>query len=84
MEAKEYRGLWWLPSNKERKVAGVLTYIPSEEFKLELIGTFDAEYDGTFLAGLKSNLVEPVILGQSSDGSDITLFECVSSFSHTG
>lgn len=84
MEAKEYRGLWWLPSNKERKVAGVLTYIPSEEFKLELIGTFDAEYDGTFLAGLKSNLVEPVIHGQSSDGSDITLFECVSSFSHTG
>ncbi len=84
MEAKEYRGLWWLPSNKERKVAGVLTYFSSEEFKLELIGTFDAEYDGSFLAGFKANLVEPVIHGQSSDGINITLFECFSSFSHTG
>jgi hypothetical protein len=41
MEAIEYRGLWWLPSNTNRKLAGVLTCMPSDEFKLELIGTFN-------------------------------------------
>ena len=75
MEAKEYRGLWWLPSNKERKVAGVLAYTPGEEFRLELIGSFNAEYDGTILAPLKAKTMEPVIHGQASDGSNITLFD---------
>ena len=82
MEAKEYRGLWWLPSNKERKVAGVLAYTPGEEFRLELIGSFNAEYDGTILAPLKAKTMEPVIHGQASDGSNITLFDSTCGVSH--
>lgn len=50
----EYRGLWWLPNNSSRKIAGVLTNKSSEEFKLELIGIFDENYDGTILAAFKS------------------------------
>ena len=84
MEAIEYRGLWWLASNTNRKLAGVLTCSPSEEFKLELIGTFNEEYDGTILAPLKGTQIESVILGQSSDGSNITLFECACRISHKG
>lgn len=84
MEAMEYRGLWWLPSNKGRKIAGVLTCTPSEEFKLELIGTFNEIYDGTILAPLKGTQIENVIHGQASDGSNITLFECACGISHKG
>ncbi len=84
MDVKECRGLWWLPNNPSRKIAGVLTYKPSEEFKLELFGIFDAEYDGTILAAFKSTQIEQVIHGQASDGSNITLFECSCGISHKG
>lgn len=84
MDVKEYRGLWWLPNNSSRKIAGVLTYKSSEEFKLELIGIFDENYDGTILAAFKSTQIEQVIHGQASDGSNITLFECSCGISHKG
>jgi len=67
-----------------RKIAGVLTYKSSEEFKLELIGIFDENYDGTILAAFKSTQIEQVIHGQASDGSNITLFECSCGISHKG
>lgn len=84
MDAKEYRGLWWRPSDEQHKVAGILTYLPSEEFKLELIGSFRTEEEDSVMAVLRSSKIENVIYGQASDGSDITLFECGCSMSHKG
>lgn len=84
MEVKDYKGLWWLPSNAEYKVAGILYYIPSEEFRLELIGSFSSEYDESILAVFNGNLFAPVIHGQVSDGNEITLFDCSCRISHHG
>lgn len=84
MDAKEYRGLWWRPSDEQHKVAGILTYLPSEEFKLELIGSLSTEEEDPVMAVFRSSNIENVIYGQASDGSDITLFECGCSMSHHG
>ena len=81
MIAKEYKGKWWLPSNKEYKVAGILYYHPGEEFRLELIGTFDSENDGS-IAVIFSTHREQVIHGQASDGTNITLFDCGCHITH--
>ena len=81
MNAKEYKGKWWLPSNMEHKVAGILYYIPGEEIRLELIGTFDTENDGS-IAVIFSIKREPVIHGQASDGTRITLFDSGCHISH--
>ena len=35
------KGYWYLPSSSEKKVAGILTYSPSDKITLELIGAFD-------------------------------------------
>ena len=83
MSVKEYKGKWWLPSNKEYKVAGILYYRPGEEFRLELIGTFDSENDGS-IAVIFSTQREPVIHGQASDGTNISLFYCGCHITHCG
>lgn len=54
----EYRGYWWLPNNPDRKIAGILTYVPNEKIELELIGDF---YEDSMLA--RSNTKESVING---------------------
>jgi hypothetical protein len=55
----EYRGYWWLPSNPDRQVAGILMYIPNEKIELELIGDF---YEDSLLS--RSNTKESVIDGK--------------------
>lgn len=84
MDIKEYRGLWWKPSDEQHKVAGILTYIPSDEFKLELIGSFRTEEEDPIMKVFRSSKIENIIHGQASDGSDITLFECGCSMSYNG
>ena len=61
-----------------------MAYTPGDEFRLELIGSFNAEYDGTILAPLKAKTMEPVIHGQASDGSNITLFDSTCGVSYKG
>lgn len=80
---KEYKGLWWIPSNRERKIAGILYYTPGEEIRLELIGTFNTEASNSIYAIFNARN-EDVIHGQDSDGQDITLFENVCNISHHG
>ena len=77
IEPIEIRGLWWLPDNEDRKIAGIVNYIPTESIKLELIGSF---YDND-LAMFNSDRRQPIIWGESSDGKDITLIDCFSSLS---
>ena len=75
MEAKQYKGLWWLPENKSDKVAGILYYEPSKEFRLELIGSFSPLGDDPMFSVFDVK-AEAVIHGQAADGDDITLFDC--------
>jgi len=76
-EQIEIRGIWWLPDNEDKKIAGIVNYIPTESIKLELIGSF---YDDD-LAMFNSDRRQPIIWGESSDGKDITLIDCFSSLS---
>ena len=81
MKTIEYKGLWWVPSNEDRKVAGILYHIPGEEIRLELIGTFNPEAASSIMAIFNAQN-EDVIHGQDSDGQDITLFDCCCSICH--
>jgi hypothetical protein len=79
----EYKGFWWLPSNPEHRVAGLLYYAPSEEIRLELIGTFFSEDVDSAMAIVHLN-DEEVIHGEAADGTYITLFDCICGLNHKG
>ncbi|MDY7019282.1 MAG: hypothetical protein SU899_04340 [Chloroflexota bacterium] len=66
----EYTGEWWLPSNRDKRIAGRLRFNQNEGAVLELDGCFtDNQYIG--------ELFNPVIVnGVSSTGSNITLHRC--------
>ena len=73
-EQIEYKGYWWRPDAPDKKVAGVLTYIPGEKIDLELIGAFDSEnYSWTDFLERKS---ENLIHGITSNAKKITLVNC--------
>ena len=74
METQEYKGFWWIPTDIENKVAGILYYTPGDEIRLELIGSFDKENDNS-IAVIFSAKEERVIHGKSSDGNEITLID---------
>lgn len=64
----EYKGLWFLPHDEERKVPGTLTFDPTNNrHVLELIGSF---YD------ISEHNGEEIILGVTSEGDEITLHQC--------
>ena len=65
---QEYGGYWYLPSEPEQKVAGIVTYYPNEKIILELIGAFNEEIEALF-----SEKEEPVIHGITSDAKNISL-----------
>lgn len=68
IEKFEYKGLWFLPSNPQRKVHGILKYDYEKNINvLELIGSF---YDYSNHDG------EDIILGVTTEGDEITLAEC--------
>lgn len=45
----ECKGYWFLPDNPNRKISGILKYIPNEILKLELIGSFGEKMLEDFL-----------------------------------
>jgi hypothetical protein len=64
----EHKGLWFLPSNVDRKIHGILKYDYEKNINtLELIGSF---YDYSNHEG------EDIILGITTDGNYITLTDC--------
>ncbi len=69
------KGKWWLPEQPDDKVSGILTYIPGDTITLELIGNFRDSAQDAFSLMFHNDRV-PVIFGQVSDGSDISLFDC--------
>lgn len=69
------KGYWFLPSNAQNRVAGILTYYPNEKIILELIGCF-GEYS---LAIFNKRDDEDIIYGKTEDGKDITLINNIRS-----
>jgi hypothetical protein len=73
----EYKGLWYLPSDPNNTVAGILTYTPNESIILELIGSLgEAETD--IISFSKRTTVE-IIWGITSDAKKISLIKCAPS-----
>lgn len=61
----EYKGIWWLPTNVDRKIMGTLYFKPKESILLDLNGLLDL-LEGKF---------HPLILGETSDGKKVTLYK---------
>lgn len=74
IEKFEYKGYWWLPSNPNAVVAGILTYIPHKNIILELIGNFDSEKNP--LEAFLGKESKKIIHGFTSDSKEITLVNC--------
>jgi hypothetical protein len=71
-ENVDIKGLWWLPSNPEHKVAGALHYEPMGKTNLDLIGEFRPN---DWSRSFNETKEEEVIWGLSSDNKDITLLQ---------
>lgn len=73
MEEFEHHGIWWLPEQPDKKVSGTLKFHPVGDTSLELIGSFK---DVTELNVFQQ---PNIILGLTSDGKKVTLYECYES-----
>jgi hypothetical protein len=72
MVSFEYKGYWYLPNKPRRKLPGTLTFSPDVGARLDLMGAFQRGSEA------KSDFLEPpMILGVSTDGKEIALYECV-------
>lgn len=76
MEEFEYNGYWWLPENPKKKISGTLRFNLREDANLELIGSFKE------VKGINTLLQPNIILGITSNGKIITLYECYESHFH--
>ena len=70
----EYKGYWYLPSDPEHKVAGILSYVPNESITLELIGSFEKSKTG-IISSFEKERVD-FILGITSDAHEVSLINC--------
>lgn len=66
----EYKGVWFLPSAKDKRVNGILTYDTDLGSSLELFGSFD---EVSFMPIVQN---EDIIQGITSDSKQITLYRC--------
>lgn len=74
IEKFEYKGYWYLPSDPDNAIAGILTYIPNESIELELIGAF--EKSTIEIITFSERKSTAIILGITSDAHEITLINC--------
>jgi hypothetical protein len=68
-EKLHFRGVWFLPEEKEIQVTGILDYSPSSGIDLQLFGILnesESVVDGDIA----------IICGITSDGKKITLYKC--------
>ena len=73
----EYKGYWYLPSDPDNAIAGILTYIPNESIRLELIGSLGKSKTDVINFTQRTN--EDIIWGITSDAHKITLINCMPS-----
>jgi hypothetical protein len=71
IEEFEYKGKWWLPNEPDEKISGTIRFSPSDGALLELMGRFGDIKN--FFEGLDIEIV----LGVSTDGKKITLYDCL-------
>ena len=67
----EYKGIWWLPDNPEKRISGTLRFTPNEGAILDLIGSFKD------IKNINKTLEPEIVLGISSNGKNITLYKCI-------
>lgn len=66
------RGEWWLPASPETRLGGDLEYLPGDDIRLQIVGSFSAR------EGHHRLDQHEVILGQVHGGR-VTLLNCVAS-----
>lgn len=66
------RGHWWLPNNPTEEVAGILTFDPSGQSKLELFDVFECH---SLFSSEETRV--PIILGVGEKGQAVTLVDCL-------
>lgn len=77
MEDVTIKGYWWFPDNPQDRLAGVLTYSPGKDIKLDLFGAWDDGASGEIWPRLHDEgEVHSIIHGRSSANRDITLIKC--------
>jgi len=69
IERFEYEGYWWFPESPERKIKGKLRFDPKEGASLYLVGSQED------LQTIPEVNKPKIILGFSSDGNKITLYD---------
>jgi hypothetical protein len=68
----EYKGQWFLPINKEKKVSGILRYDVNHGITLEVL----EDFEGTQSLSPMYNITEyDIILGVTSQSKEITLYK---------
>ena len=72
----EIKGYWFLPSEPDNRVAGTLYFSPNRKLTLELIGSFRDPVSYIKAVAERVPKKQEIILGESSDGKEITLINC--------
>jgi hypothetical protein len=65
----EFKGYFWLPTNPEKRLPGLLKFDPENAIEVELWGQF---HNYTNPSSMDNN----ILLGISSDGKKITMLNC--------
>lgn len=75
----EYNGYWWLPGQNKGRIYGNLKINTSADSRIELIDDLQRQIlDNNELGTLHKSVInyEEIILGQTIDGTRITLYKC--------
>lgn len=75
----EYKGFWFLPEEKNNKVAGILTINPFHDNKLELIGGFEKDFKD-IISSSKKDVIYGEVYNDESNFRRVTLIDCSYSF----
>jgi ApeA N-terminal domain 1 len=73
IKIEKYEGYWWFPSNPDNKVTGTLTINQREGIEVTTIGTLLPR--NALFSDEIQNFPQDILLGQTVDGSFITLVE---------
>lgn len=68
---EKYKGLWFLPNDRENKVSGVLYFETNKEIRLELIGTFEND-----IKEILNEKEAEIIYGITDKNEKISLLLC--------
>jgi ApeA N-terminal domain 1 len=78
MEAFEFLGVWWIPSDQTNVIPGTLTFTHQDGIRLTLMGSFSPLQD------LQAFNKYPIILGVTQGGKQVTLSESFQLHSQLG